>query len=299
VILIAGCSNAGHQQSIKKIGGNEQIKTGLEAINRRIGYFYLQGNADSILGFYDKAFTYLPEYKPAIYEARDLQKFYTDWFRSVHVSAYNKKIYEVENIAGYVLEMGNFSLSYSTRPGAEIHYTGKYMTMWKRSISGEFKILSEAFGSDKYIRPEDIPYATVEVKESRTLEKNILSQKLLPEIEEFDKGVVKAVLDGDGQERANEFTKDGIYMPHFDPMQAGMDMIKPYMLKTYKPGVITSVRDTYCEIFDSGEFVFLSGHFKVGFDNGSTKGSFEGNMSNLMKRGNNGKLLMYRQLAHN
>jgi ketosteroid isomerase-like protein len=63
--------------------------------------------------------------------------------------------------------------------------------------------------------------------------------------------------------------------------------------------VITSVRDTFCEIFDTGDFVFLSGHFKVSFDNGTDKGTFEGNMSNLMKRGKDGKLLLYRQLAHN
>jgi ketosteroid isomerase-like protein len=59
------------------------------------------------------------------------------------------------------------------------------------------------------------------------------------------------------------------------------------------------VKDTFHEIFDSGDFVFLSGHFEVGFGKGDNKGSFDGNMSNLMKRSKDGKLLMYRQLAHN
>jgi hypothetical protein len=35
--------------------------------------------------------------------------------------------------------------------------------------------------------------------------------------------IVKAVLTGDGEARAKEFTTDGIYMPHFDPMQVGKD----------------------------------------------------------------------------
>jgi ketosteroid isomerase-like protein len=302
IAILITSQSAGHTQPMIRKGREEEgtkIKAELEAINRRMEFNYLKENADSILSFYDRKITYLPEYKPAIYGAGDLQKFYTDWFHSVHIKAYSKKIYEVENIAGYVLEIGNFLLSYSTRPNAEIHYTGKYMIMWKRDLSGKLKILSDAFGSDKYINAEDMPYASVEVKETRVLEENIVSRKLLPEIEEFDKAVVKAVLAGDGEGRANEFTKDGIYMPHFDPMQVGMDMIKPYMLKTYQPGVIKFVKDTYREIFDQGEFVFLNGHFKVSFDNGINKGSFEGNMSNLMKRGKNGKLLMYRQLAHN
>jgi ketosteroid isomerase-like protein len=84
----------------------------------------------------------------------------------------------------------------------------------------------------------------------------------------FDKGDVKAVLTSDGEARAKEFTMDGIYMPH--------------------------VKNTFHEIFDCGEFVFLSGHFEVSFDNGGNKGSFEGNMSNLMKRSKDGKLLIYR-----
>jgi len=290
--------NPGYSQAIKGI--EDKTKAELETINSRIEYFYTKEFADSLLGFYDKSFTFLPEYKPEIYMGKDLQKFYTDWFKAVEIKAYKKNIYEVEAIAGYILEIGNFSLRYSIKPGTENEYTGKYMTMWKRNAAGKLNILSEAFGSDKHIGPEDIPYAMVEVKKSRFLEKNIVSKKLQPAIEEFDKGVVKAVMDGDGAERANEFTKDGIYMPHFDPMQIGMDRIRPYMLKTYsKAGVFAYVKDTYREIFDSGEFVFISGHFKVGWDNARNKGDFEGDMSNLMKRGADGKLLMYRQLAHN
>ncbi len=119
------------------------------------------------------------------------------------------------------------------------------------------------------------------------------------EISAFNKRLVKAVLDGDGEERANQFDKNGIYMPHFDRMLVGMDMIRPYMVKTYKPGSLTYVENTYHEIFNLGEFVFLNGHFKVGWDNPKNRGSFEGDMSNLMKRSETGELLMYCQLAHN
>jgi hypothetical protein len=77
-------------------------------------------------------------------------------------------------------------LTYSNQRSADNLYTGKYMIMWKRDHSGRLKILSEAFGSDKHIDPEDIPYAAVEVPEKRVLDKDILSPKLLPEIEGFE-----------------------------------------------------------------------------------------------------------------
>ncbi|HEY2727093.1 MAG TPA: hypothetical protein VGI61_07975 [Parafilimonas sp.] len=284
---------------IVKEQDEKKISAELRVINRRLEIAYSKENTDSILSFYNDVFTYLPEYKPTIYDAEILRKFYTDWFKSVNIKTYTKKIYSVEDIKGYVLEVGNFSLTYSMQNGAENNYTGKYMVMWKRDILGHLKILSEAFGSDKYINPEDVPYAMVKVENSAVLKSNMINLKLLPQIEQVDKGVVKAVLAGDGEARANEFTQDGIYMPHFDSMQIGMNMLRPYMLKTYKPNVITYVKDTYREIFDVGEFVLLSGHFKVAFNNGTSKGNFEGNMLNLMKRGKDGRLLMYRQLAHN
>ena len=290
-------------QTKNKTGGNESetnIKTELESINSKIENLYATESVDSLIDFYNNEFTYLPEYKPTIYALSDLKKFYIDWFNAVDMGAYHKKIYQVEMIDGYVLEIGNFSLHYSTKLKLGNEYSAKYMIMWKRNAVGKLKIISEAFGADKYINPEEMPYASVEVKDRMPLEKNILDKKIQTEIEEFDKGVVKAVIDGDGQARADEFTQDGIYLPHFDTMKIGMDVIKPYMLNTYHPGSFVYVINTYREIFNSGNFVFLSGDFKVGWDNASRgKGFFEGNMSNLMKRGKDGKLLMYRQLAHN
>jgi ketosteroid isomerase-like protein len=301
IIIINVILNTVHAQpkESNKNQNENSTKTELEAINYRLEVAYFKENTDSILGFYNKKFTYLPEYKPVIYDFQNLRQFYSDWFKSVNIKSFNKTIYSVEDVSGYFLEIGNFTLVYSISNGAEKNYAGKYMIMWKRNTSGILKIISEAFGSDKNINPEDIPYAAVDVKDSLLLNNNMVSSKLQPEIEQFDKGVVNAVVSGDGTARANEFTQDGIYMPHFDPTQIGMNMIMPYMLKTYKPNVITYVKDTYREIFDIGGFVFLSGHFKVAFDDGTNKGSFEGNMSDLMKRGKDGRLLMYRQLAHN
>jgi ketosteroid isomerase-like protein len=302
-ISTATITTIGCRQPIKPASEKEAVSTlqiELKAIDSSMENCYMKPNADSLIGFYDTAFIYLPEYEQPINKTGELQKFYAEWFKLQPVIFFNKQIYSVEKIANYVLEIGTFHMGYSKKPGPENYYNGKYMTMWKRDSLGKLKIISEAFGSDKFIKPEDMPYAPVMVEDTNKPEEvNILSEKLRAEIGEFDKGVVKAVLTGDGEARANEFTIDGIYMPHFDSMQVGMGKLRPYMLRTYTRSSITYVKDTFHEIFDTGDFVFLSGHFEVGFGQAGNKGSFEGNMSNLMKRSRDGKLLMYRQLAHN
>ncbi len=271
----------------------------IELINQKIEYCYQKGNVDSLLKFYAKTFTCSPEYKPVIEDADTLRKFFTGWFYTTHIEKYQKTIYETQRLSNYLLEIGNLKLTYSTTEKKSDNYTAKYMIMWQKHKDGGFSILSEIFGSDKNIEPEDMPYASVEISDNRTLEKNVLDKRLSPEIESFDRDMIKDILSGNGEGRAQEFAKDGIYMPHFDSMQIGMDMIRPYMLKTYNSANLAYVQNKYREIFNLGDYVFLNGHFKVGWDNAQTKGDFQGNMSNLMKRDTDGKLKMYRQLAHN
>ena len=302
ITLNYNCSqtkNKTYKSANKTNGEFESIKAEVETINERIEHFYLNEDTDSLIGLYSEKFTFFPEYKSAILETKSLKKFYKDWFNVVDNMIYKKVIYKVETFSDCVLEIGNFSLTYSTTQHSKNNYTGKYMIMWKRNAKMKLNILSEAFGSDKFIGPENVPYAGVQIKESYVLDKNIVSNELRPEIEEVDKILTKAVVEGNGKARADGFTKDGIYMPHFGSILDGMDVLVPYMMKTYTPGSKLYVRNTYREIFNLGEFIFINGHFKGGWGDPINGGTFEGNMSNLMKRNENGKLLMYRQLANN
>jgi ketosteroid isomerase-like protein len=277
----------------------ESARAELESLNKRIEHLYSNKETDSVIRLYSEKFTLLPEYKPAIVEIKSLNQFYKDWFDAINNIIYKKSIYKVEMFSDYVLEIGNFTLNYSTKQNPKNNYTGKYMIMWKRNAQMKLNILSEAFGSDKLIKPEDVPYAGVQVKEIFVLDKNIINDELRSDVEEFDKTLTNAVVDGNGKARADGFTKDGIYMPHFGSILEGMDVLLPYMMKTYTPSSKLYVRNTYREIFNMGEFVFLNGHFKGGWGDPASGGTFEGNMSNLMKRNAKGKLLMYRQLANN
>jgi hypothetical protein len=77
-----------------------------------------------------------------------------------------------------------------------------------------------------------------------------------------------------------------------------MDAIRPKMLKTYTSSSAFIVKHTYNRIFDLGNYVFVNGHYKGGWGDTTNGGQFEGNMSNLMKRTKNGKLLMHRQAGN-
>lgn len=277
----------------------DEVRMEIEAVNTTIEQFYQTENVPSLINLYAGQLTFFPEYKSAIFDTKKLKDFYTDWFKTVDTKVYKKNIYKVEVFSDYILEMGNFNSAYITATHSPLDYNGKYMILWKRDKKGNLRIVSETFGSDTYIEPEKVPYAAVQVQESNLEAKDTVSKELMAEIEEFNVEVMKAVMGGNGEARAKGFTKDGIYMPHFDIILDGMDSIRPYMLKTYTPGSLIKVKHTYNRIYDLGNYVFVNGHFKGTWGDTTNGGKLEGNMANLMKRDENGKWLMHRQIGNN
>lgn len=270
----------------------------LEAINSRMEQLYLTEDVNTLTSLYASEFTFFPEYKPAIFEIKALNNFFKDWFTAGDVKMYKKKISAVEVYSEYLLELGTFNLRYSSVKNPQDEYKGNYMVLWKSNNKGKLSIISETFGADTYIEPEVVPYANVRVEATNFTATDNVDKKLIAEIEEFDAVVLKAVANGDGNARAEGFTKDAILLSTFDSILVGMENIRPKMLKTYTPGISYIVKHYYNRIYDLGDYVFVVGQYKGGWGDSINGGRFEGNMANLLKRTENGKLLMHRQAGN-
>lgn len=273
----------------------EQWRIGLEAINNKIEQLHQTKDLNSLIALYASELTFSAEYKPAIFETNTLKGFFKDWFNEADIKTYRKKILSVEIFADHILEIGTFNMTYTTAHNPQGEYTGRYMILWKKDAHEKLMIVSETFGADKYIEPNAVPYAAVQVEETSFTAIHNVSKKLIAEVEEFDAVVLKAVAEGDGNARANGFTKDAILLANFDSIRIGMEDIRPKMLKTYTPDISYIVKHTYNRIYDLGDYVFVNGQYKGGWGDSINGGRFGGNMSNLMKRTENGKLLMHRQ----
>lgn len=270
----------------------------LEAINSRIEQLYSTEDVNALTSLYGSQFTFFPEYKPAIFEIKALNKFFKDWFTAGDAKVYKKKIFALEAYSDHLLELGTFSIHYSSSKNPQGEYKGNYMVLWKSDNDGRLSIISETFGADKYIEPEVVPYADVQVEEVSFTAIDNVDRKLIAEIEKFDAVVLKAVANGDGNTRADGFTKDAILLSNFDSIRAGMENIRPKMLKTYTPNMSYIVKHYYNRIYDLGDYVFVAGQYKGGWGDSTDGGRFEGNMSNLLKRTKDGKLLMHRQAGN-
>lgn len=297
IIALIGVLNIDlKSQSITK--NLDDFRIELEAINSRIEQLYLTEDVNALTSLYASQFTFFPDYKPAIFEINALNKFFRDWFTAGDIKTYKKKIYTVEVYSDHLLELGTFSFHYSSIKNPQSEYKGNYMVLWKSDNDGKLSIISETFGADTHIEPEVVPYADVQVEETNFTAIDNVNKKLIAEVEEFDALVLKAVANGDGNARAEGFTEDAILLSNFDSIRAGMENIRPKMLKTYTPNMSYIVKHYYNRIYDLGDYVFVAGQYKGGWGDSTNGGRFEGNMSNLLKRTKNGKLLMHRQAGN-
>jgi ketosteroid isomerase-like protein len=296
IIALASSNIDLNSQSITRSLDDCRIE--LESVNSRIEQLYLTEDVNALTSLYASQFTFFPEYKPAIFESKALNKFFKDWFTAGDVKICKKKISAVEVYSDHLLELGTFSFHYSSIKNPQGEYKGNYMVLWKSDNHGKLSIISETFGADTYIEPEVVPYADVQVEETNFTAIDNVNKKLIAEIEEFDAVVLKAVANSDGNARADGFTKDAILLSNFDSIRVGMENIRPKMLKTYTPNMSYIVKHYYNRIYDLGDYVFVAGQYKGGWGDSTNGGRFEGNMSNLLKRAKNGKLLMHRQAGN-
>ncbi len=277
----------------------EELRAELGAINGAIARHVVLEQTDSLVARYAADFAYMPEFKPAIGNVASLTDFYNQWFGMVANNHYRKKIYLVEAYGDHVLEIGDFTLGYASGQGQERMYNGNYFILWRRDNRGQLKVRAEIFGSNTYLTAADVPYADVIVADSGVLETSHVSDALRSNLETYDSALVASIEQGDGQARASGFHPEGLYIPHFSLRLEGMDALLPYLVGIYRPESKLYTRNTYQEVFDLGEVVFLTGHFTGGWGDAATGGTFQGNMANLLKRNESGKLLMYRQMVNN
>ncbi len=273
-------------------------KAEIEAANRQIETWYQQKQVDSLINRYHLEITYLPEYKPAIFDKTKLAGFFTDWWQRTTVLTYQKKIYEIQAFGDVLMENGHFQLDYIDTDGARGKYDGMYMIFWKRGPDNRLQIFSEGFCSDKYRKSSEVPYCSVSVAEQLEYPQNPINERLQREVAEANAAVIQAVEAGDSEARIDGFTEDAVYLHHYEKMMVGIKVLRPYLTRVYRPEAEFFVQHKFGRIYDLGDYVLVNGHYKGGWraDGG---GTFEGNMLNVRRRCADGKLRIYRSLTNN
>ena len=254
-------------------------------------------NLDSVMSLYSKQVIYFPQYKSAILSKDGLRSFYQKWTDLVSFTEFNRQIVDLDSISDRIVEMGKFSITYSKNE-THANYSGNYLTIWKKEL-GSFKIEAESFCSDYWMPKDSLPYGPILVESNSGSGTYSAPNDIVEEILSLNSKMIEDIEVGNSQGRVEGFHKDAVYMPNFSEMLVGIKRITPYLHKVYYPGSNIYVKQNYYDIrrIDT-DHVLVAGHFKGGWNRADNAGIFEGNMLNLRKRNDEGKLLMYRQISN-
>lgn len=72
----------------------------------------------------------MPEYYRALYRKEHIQEHYQQWLDSTTIHAFDKKIFDIQQIKNYLIEIGTYTKSFSPVKGSPFSYEGKYLNVW-------------------------------------------------------------------------------------------------------------------------------------------------------------------------
>ncbi len=296
-LYLSSCSTTKSEQSIAP--NPQKTSDQISTINSQINQWHQHQNLDSLIGLYHPEITFCAEYKPVILNKDRLQQFYTDWWQINTIKNYQKDIYEIQSFGNYVLEDGHFTIDYLDAKNERKQYDGMYLVIWKQDPNGQLRMLSEGFCSDKYRQAKEMPYADIDVFEQLDYPQKDIPKRLAKMVNSSNDALIKIVEAGDSEARIKGFTDDAVYLHHYHKMMVGMDVLKPYLRKTYTPEAEIFVSHKLGRTYDLGnKYVLVNGHYKGGWAmNGG--GTFEGNFIKIQREGKDGILRTYRSWTNN
>ncbi|MEM6737666.1 MAG: nuclear transport factor 2 family protein [Bacteroidota bacterium] len=292
LLVVIRCKS--NQENPKSVVSSKAIVTEL---SKKLTEQLAEGNLDSIMRLYSEEIIYFPQYKSAVLSKDGLRSFYQEWTDSITFLEINRQIVDLDSIGDRIVETGIFSIRYS-KDDRDFTYSGNYLTFWKKEVDS-FKIEAESFCSDYWMPKDSLPYGFI-AGDSISLDHTYsASAEIVDEILALNKKMINDIEVGNSKGRVEGFHRDAVYMPNFSKMLIGMDSIQPYLHKIYYPGSNIFVKQNYYDIrLIDDNHVLVAGHFKGGWNRVDNSGTFEGNMLNLRKRNDEGKLVMYRQISN-
>jgi len=243
----------------------------------------------------------MPEYQPTLEGVDAISQYYGAIFSRQNVQRFERRIGEVLELEGTIVEIGSFRLEYTDAQGGEaLPQEGKYWNVWARQANGGLKIKAETWG---YFQPIKDPAAlTVEIPPGaarpsrRKLDEQ--GENLRFELHALNALMKEAVLNHDTELRLGFFTRDAVFMPHADANKSGIDEIRKYLIEyNTRSVVLEAARIETFEFERVGDHAIEYPRFNVKWRVPELSGVASGKGIRLWKRQHGGALKIFREIA--
>lgn len=273
----------------------ERLETG----NQTFSEAFATEDLAAVKSHYADDAVLMPEHSTVRYGKDAIEDFYRQWFNGARIDGLRKTPYEMLDFGDYAVETGVFVQTYAKDGGQPYDYSGKYMVLWATD-GNEPRIVTELWGANAPFDNAALPAVEDGAPVTDRTFRN--DAKIAEEISSRNAIIGKLVSERKGNEHADLFLPDAIYMTYYTPMLVGIDAIRRYFIEHERPGevAIDSLALSTGNIYpmDGGNLQLEQGFYVVNWRAGNDSGTVRGKSLNLWKRNQDGKLMLYRQAVN-
>ena len=275
------------------------LRQQLDHRNQAISEALVREDIATLATYYADGAMLMPEHSKARSGRRAIEDYYRQWFAQLQVATSRKTSYEVLEYGDYAVETGTFVQTFSRTGQAPYRYQGKYMTLW--STQGKQPVIvSELWGANAPF--DDALLAQIDDSALPNEDTFQNDRNLLAEIRGRNEIIGRLVTERNGNEHADMFLPDAIYMTYYTPMLVGIENIRPYFIEHEKPGDVSidalALRSGTIYSLAGGKLHLEQGFYNVTWRAGDKGGTVTGKSLNLWKRDEHGKLMLFRQAVN-
>lgn len=267
--------------------------------HRAIAQAWVAEDVEAVVRHYADDALLMPEHGTARYGTGAIADYYRQWFAAVDAGAFLRTPHEVLDYGDHAVETGAFAQTFAQAGAAPYDYAGKYVVLW--DLRGDTpRIVSELWGAnapfDRAALPAMPPSPPVT---ARPFEND---PQVAREIRARNALIDTLVTERRGDEHADLFLPDAVYLTYYTPPLAGIGPIRAYFREHERPGgvVIEALELEAARIhpLSGGALQLEEGFYRVDWQAGGDRGTVTGKSLNLWKRDADGEWMLYRQAVN-
>lgn len=296
--LIGSCISS-HAKEIEPGSPEENLKEQVEKLNLQFAKALEKGDVPAMLKYYAADALIMPEYHTTLFNSKDIAGYYKRWLATTKDNRYQRTIYSVKVVDGYLLESGTFTHDFTQEGKQPFHYSGKYIHVWRIGKKQSLTLVSEIWGSATWFDRASMPLSSEAGTPVQITPVKPVDKLLADSIIHNNAQVARLVKERNGPAFSAFYTDDAIYMPYYTPMVIGKDSIHSYYVKHEDPAVtIDDVQINMSRMLPAGDYILVNGFYNVKWRAGENSGLVTGKSINIWKREKDGKLRLYWQMTN-
>ena len=287
-------------EPVPEIAAPASMQVKVAAAQQALLAAILSNDAEARVKLYRADARSMPEYQPALYGTGQIEAYHRALGGRLKMTRFDPVTSEVFDFGHTALEIGTFTVGWTTAAGGAEERRGKYANVWGVEPDGSLRLKAGVWGYFENLPNPEFFFVAMAEEEPTANAASAADPRLAATLRTMDEEDARAVRTRDLEARLAFLTEDAMIMPFADTPRRGMGEIRPYLTAYTAAGsgaTFDSVRVWNTGFEDFGDYVIEYSKFRVAARWPGNSGVTKGGGLHLLRRMPDGSLKRHRQIG--